>query len=353
LILDDASTNSSDRLSSAVITSTGGTLTLLGHSTGSSESLGELKVSGGRNVVTIQHQSAIASTTLAFTKLTRSAGGAVNFTALGGVLGGSGNGPQIEIATQPTTNGVISSVANGTPYGYAVVEGKDFAGYSGHVVAVNSSDVSGVLASAPTQNSRLSTNGTIGAAAVVAYNTLKLSPTSSGLALTIGSGGRLDATGILLDGTNGFDFTITGGTIAPSNGSSTRYFHVWDPARTLTTSSNLSAANQTLTKAGDGFMVLSGTSDQMNLGSSTNTVYIAGGTLRANFGTGGNFGTSNSIVLTGGVLEIANGATFNRTVSINANNLSFQGSGGFSAFWFQCSCESWRCRSDTDVGCKR
>jgi autotransporter-associated beta strand protein len=84
-----------------------------------------------------------------------------------------------------------------------------------------------------------------------------------------------------------------------------------------------------MVKAGDGFLALSGSVDQVNF-SSLGNIYLAGGTFRVSPGT--NFGAQNIVYFRGGVLEIANGATLNRLATASTGGVGFEGSGGFSAY---------------------
>lgn len=337
--LDNNDTNNPNRFRDAgTVNGQGGTLVLAGNfDAGSTETMGAFTINSGQNVVRVDHNSATAATVLTFASFTRGATGtSVNFSGgNGSALVATGVGPRIAFTTTPgLTNGVIANGAGSGSLGFAIVNGTNFAGYSGTgaaggVVAVTSTSVSGALATAATQNSNLTGNGTIAASGTVTYNTLKISPGASGQALTIGSGGTLATVGILLDGTSGNDFAINGGSIG---GGATRHFHVWDPARTLSVSSLLGSVNQPLVKSGDGFLVLTGTTNQVAFGTSQ-AVNLAGGTLRADIeGAGLNFGTNNSLRLRGGVFEIAGGGTFTRAIGTNAGNVAFDDNGGFSAF---------------------
>jgi autotransporter-associated beta strand protein len=254
LTLDNATTNSSDRLAGSPLNATGGSLILIGNPSGSSESIGDITFNSGQTTIKVQHNAgATGATVLTLNSITRgNSGVAVNFATAGTGLVASGNGARIAIALPVTlANGVIGS--SSTTPGYAVVEGKDFASYSGSgasggVIKVTSTQVSGTLSSSSTANIALTGNGT--ASGPVSFNTLKIQPSSTGQSLALGTN-TLSTAGILLDGTTGQDFSINGGSIG---GTSARYFHVWDAARTLFISSNLAGANQPMVKAGDGFL---------------------------------------------------------------------------------------------------
>jgi fibronectin-binding autotransporter adhesin len=340
--LDNSTTNLTDRFGNGGnLAMNGGMFTFIGNAAGSGETLGQLFFSTGQSVVRIvDNTGGTAPTALTFSTFDTfiAQEGSINFASNRPLAGSGTNNPQVLFGSAPgTSNGVISGSG---VLGFAVVNGTDFANYSNGVVAATSTPVSATLTSAPSQNSNLTGSATIGAGATVSYNTLKISPSGAGQSLAIGNNGVLDTTAILLDGTNGQDFAITGGVIA---GSSTRHFHVWDPNRTLSVSSNLATVSQGIVKSGDGVLALTGTSDQLayltfNSNTDNQVITLTGGVLRANItgGPGVNFGTTNNALkISGGVLEIANGATFSRTTSVSppANGtVDFDAEGGFSAF---------------------
>ena len=205
------------------------------------------------------------------------------------------------------------------------------------MIAVTSTPVSGALATAATQNSRLTGNASI-ASGTVTYNSVKIAPIASGQALTIAASASLSTSAYLLAGST--DYAINGGSLISS--SAPRYFYVTDPNATLSVSSIL-ASGLAITKAGDGFLALTGTTNQVAFTSSQN-VNIGGGVLRV---TSTNFvmNSTNPPILCfrGGVLEYdvssapftfarnlgAAGGAVNWSLAANSNNL---GSGGFSAF---------------------
>ena len=303
---------------------------------------GVVSLGGGDSTIKA-NQTGSGALNITFGSLERTSTTAtVNFASTGsGTLGGGGaNDPTIKFTTAPTlTNGVIANTAGSTALGFAVYNGTDFAGYDATkgVIAVASTSVSGALTTASTQNSRLTGNATTAASSTVSYNTLKIAPSAGGQSLMIGSGGTLNVVGILLAA--GTDYTITGGTIT---GGSPRYLYVTNPNTTLFIGSAFST--QIFNKAGDGFMVLTGSTNQVAF-TSTQGVNLTGGTMRV---TSTNFNlsiaTAANLRLRGGIIEydVSGGNfTFNRPLGTAAGNVNWaaaagpstnSGSGGFSAF---------------------
>lgn len=271
----------------------------------------------------------------------------INFANIGsGTLGGGGAAdPSVKFTTAPfLTNGVIANTAGGTALGFAIYNSTDFAGYdaTNGVVAVASTPVSGALATAATQNSNLNDNATIAAAATVQYNSLKISPSAAGQSLAIGTGGTLNTAVFLLTGAN--DYTFTGGTIG--GGTATHYYYVTNPNTTFSISTNLAGGGAPFNKAGDGFMALTGTSNQVGF-AGTQRINLTGGTLRV---TSTNFDLTNattapSLLFRGGVIEYdvsAAPVNFAQSLGTAAGNVNWAlantgatvtntGSGGFSA----------------------
>jgi autotransporter-associated beta strand protein len=267
----------------------------------------------------------------------------INFQNVGaGTLGGGGaSDPTLTFTTAPgLTNGVIALGTGSGALGFALYNGTDFASYdaTNGVIPVASTPVSGALSSAASQNIRITGNATIGASNV-SFNTVKLLPSAAGQSL-VSSGGNLNTVGLLLAGS--IDYTITGG--GGISGSAGRYLHVVDPNTTLFLGTNL-GSSQATTKAGEGFLVLTGTTNQFVGGGSSAPFYLTGGTFRVtttNFNL--NVGNAPNIRFRGGVIEYdvsGNSATLNNSVGTgqgsfnwysSATGVNNLGSGGFSAF---------------------
>ena len=332
----------------AALTVLGGKLELIGNSAGTAETVGGYTMNVGQNTITVNNGGGTgAALTLASFTRTSGNAGTVNFVGTGtGALGAAGNNSRVIFTTAPgLTNNVIANSNSSGILGFATVNGTDFAGYGANgVVAVSSTAVSGALATAATQNSVLTANGSTIAASNVGYNTLKIAPTSSGFTLDLTGAGALNTAGILLAGNN--DFTIrntgtgTGGLIAANQ----RFVHVANAGTTLSVGVSLVSSNNAFTKSGVGILALTGTSTQV--GGTTATKFgIAGGVLRGSLtslGSGAaSGGVFSTIQLRGGVLEISGGGTLTRAIDLastaSGGSITFdegasdRGDGGFSA----------------------
>src|SRR5262249_12009346 len=116
---------------------------------------------------------------------------------------------------------------------------------------------------------------------------------------------------------------------------------VVDPAGVLNVSSNLAGTDAALNKGGPGFLVLTGTTNQVGFGA-VRDVRITGGLLRAVIqGPTANFGTTNNTLeFRGGVFEVdsqGGSSSFTRDLGTSSGRANWgrtntnQGSGGFSA----------------------
>jgi len=332
----------------AALTFLGGKFELIGNSAGTSETVGVYTMNVGQNTITVNNGGGTgAALTLASFTRTSGNAGTVNFVGAGtGTFGSSGNNSRVILTTAPgTTNNVIANSAGSGILGFATVNGTDFAGYGANgVVAVNSTAVSGALATAATQNSVLTANGATIAGSNVSYNTLKIAPTSSGFTLDLTGAGALNTAGILLAGNN--DFTIrntgagTGGLIAGNQ----RFVNVANAGTTLSVGVSLLSSNNAFTKSGDGILALTGTASQVG-GTSATKYGVAGGVFRGSLislggGTAAG-GANTTIQLRGGVLEISGGGTLTRAIDLastaSGGSITFdegttdRGDGGFSA----------------------
>jgi len=274
-------------------------------------------------------------------------------------LGGGGvTDPSVQFTSAPTTlQGILSESAS-TTIPWAVVTRTsggavlgDWANYSASngIVAASSTTFTGNFAAATAGtnvNFKPSANVTLGGSPTQLASVV-INPQGTGLSLDLATNSTaLNTLGVMLSGNT--DFTITGGSLFTTAATSgTRTVMVVDPTASLVTSSNLAASNNPVNKGGDGFLVLSGTADQLNFSTPQN-INLAGGTLRAVIqGASLNLGTSNSLAFRGGVLEVdstgigGGGSTFSRTLGTGAGQVSWAsaagpgsntGGGGFSAF---------------------
>ena len=360
-ILSNSSTNNQDRLPSAtgagvdgVDNRGGGLFSLVGNTAGTTETVSNLQLgtsknarSGALTINVTQPVAAASPTVLTFQSYTRDSKDTprdtVNFTATDAsgntlTLGQSGNNPRILFSTTPgVTNGLLQETGTSLDVnhiGWAIVNGSSFASYdsTNGVIAATTTDVSGALIGAATQNSRLTSDATIGSIDVP-YNSLKIQPSTSGSLLLTGTG-SLVTNGILLAGNN--DYTIAnsgGGTGVITGPGGSRYFYVQSAMLTVGVSLVDPGLNS-VTKSGAGTLSLTGSNNAL-----LKTLTIDEGTVRA---------TSSGLVggkieLRGGVLELSGMSTYSATIgAANGNinwgdpsasaNVNDRGSGGFSAF---------------------
>jgi hypothetical protein len=360
-VLDNSGGNTNatnGRLSSGtVVTTLGGTLSLIGSSTGTSQSLGNLTLNAGAATINVTSNSSSNPTTLSFANsgnfsLRASTMMTVNFVGTGGTLGAGGNNPTIKFAGNPYTGNNTSLLANSagsdTTIGFATVTtGGDtnWAGYSattGIIPLSNTAQDQTNLGSAtttervgyvPTGNYALSGNLSVGV--------LKITPGATGLNLNLGTN-NLASPAVMLTGNNSFSITGSTGYLFTSTGTS--YLYAINPNTTLNVGVGIAGANHPTTISGAGFVNLNGSSNQLNFSAVENVNIL--GTLRGTTTTLGG-GTSSggaftNLNLLGGVLEISGGGTFSRaltningtaaggTLDFNTNGTS-RGDGGFSA----------------------
>ncbi|MEX0642811.1 MAG: autotransporter-associated beta strand repeat-containing protein [Pirellulales bacterium] len=357
ILLDNSGGNTTggtttNRLDNAnSVTFLGGTIAMVGSSSGSTETLAGLTMNAGAASVQVTNTAGGAGAQLTFSSFGRGSGlaGTINFVGDGnGTLGSAGDNPRIVFTSAPgTTNGVIANSGGSGILGFATVNGTDFASYGADgVVAVSTTTVSGALTSASTQNSSLNNNATIGASDVV-YNTLKIAPSAGGQSLDLTGTGHLTTTGVLLAGNTDFTIQNTGGGTGGLTASNQRFVHVANAGTTLSIAVPILSDNH-FTKSGEGILALTGSSSQFSPSANLN-IGIASGVLRASLtslgggtsGTNTPLGAFTTLQLRGGVLEISGGGTLTRALDASGNasggGITFdqgatdQGGGGFSA----------------------
>lgn len=349
-------------------TNGGGTFTLVGNSSGTTEQISQLqlgatKARSGAVHIQIEHNSATAPTLLQFSNLKRdnsefTLGGTapvnefatIDFSATGGTLGTAGSQPQVKFTTAP----VMQSAANGSllknsesgasdaSVGWATVNGSSFATYDAAVGIKPVATTAFPASSAPTANAALNGSAVI-SGGPRALNSLKIEPSAGGQTLSLDGTGTLETNALLLAGATSYTINNTAASSGGLGGSDTRYVHVQNPAAILNL--NVPVANGTarpLVKAGAGTLALASVG---NAATAVSTI-INEGVLRAEPGVSLPGG---ELRFRGGVLEIT-GNTFaralgntNGTVSWSgfnpADNLGLgagvdedRGSGGFAAF---------------------
>jgi autotransporter-associated beta strand protein len=308
--LDNAATNSANRLNDAAIIDSrgGGTFAFVGNSAGSAETIGQLQLgdltaarSGAAKVRVTHNAVAAAATVLTFAGLQRDSGRAtLDFSARDGVggplsLGQSSNNPRVLFTSAPAM-APGSGLLSGNGVGWATVNGSDFATYDASGIEPV---VTTAFASAgSTGNALLSSTASISTMKSVA--SLKIAPAAAGQTLDLSGSGDLDTSAIMLAGGNDFAIHNTGAGTGSLAGSNARYVYVQQATLTVGTKVIGSGA---LVKSGGGTLVLTGAN------TFTGPITLNEGFLRATNGVSLGTGT---LEMRGGVIEIAGGGTFNR-----------------------------------------
>ncbi len=203
-----------------------------------------------------------------------SAGGAMNL-ALGAITQGLGATANFQL---PSNGSITTSNADGFLGGWAVVEGGAFANVTSGAIGALSSTVRNDITTWMTGEDIINDaayTGTLDCG--IAIQSLAF---DAAAASTVQVNGTLDVTsgGILVTGNAGANAsTISGGPISTSGGAFYVHQHNTDPAGLLEISGAL-VGGSTLSKSGNGELLLSGTNNDLG------TVYLHEGTLRV---TGG------------------------------------------------------------------
>lgn len=319
--------------STTVETTGGGTLTIVGNLSGTSETTGRLQLgtssagenrprSGALNLAIVHNAGSSAATELRFQSYLRREDvgpqySTVDFSAKDGSgtvkqIGLTGNNPRFHLTsgafTVPTANSLLSVTVGTASVGWATINGSSFAGYNATTGVAEVSTLA--FPGAAGANTVITGNATapVGAFTVTS---IKIAPTAAGQSLNIPGAGNLSSSGYLLAG--GIDYVISSSTTAGLAGTGTRFFHVQDAKLTVSASIAPLANpgdNRAIVKSGAGVLELT------NTGNSTmiTPVVINAGTVRANHTTGAL--PAGEIQLRGGVLELAGGGTFNRTLGV-------------------------------------
>lgn len=345
------------RLGNATSVSIGGMLSLIGHSSGTTETVGAWTLSVGSSTVSVTSNSGTGAT-LAFTdsgSLRNVTNGTVNFVGLGtgGELGSAANAPRITFSgaiNANTVNGALSSTGSGATtvdYGWARVNGTGWAGNGANGIFAltevprNSATLGSAAINEITTFTPSTPTTTLAGNLGVAGTPLLFKITPSGAGQSLASGGfNINAVAVMLAGNT--DFSITGagsffGTVA-----SFRYVYVTDANTVLSVEQSFAGASRPFSKSGPGTVFLNGAGNQLAFVGTVQNVNLLEGTLRGTLNSLGG-GTSaggafTNLNLFGGVLEISGGGTFSRALTATAgtttggaiswNNLT---DGGFSA----------------------
>lgn len=352
----------SQRLGSAVnVGLTGGNsgLVFKGNAAGSTFNglTGTVNLNSGDSFIRIEQPvGAGAATAVNFGGLARNnTNTTINFINGGdGTLGAGGVNPTLTFTNTPTTRQGVLSTSGATTLPYAFVSRTvlgvvqaDWANYTAGTgvgaaaTTTFTSDFNGATAGT---NVRFEPNApgtiTLGATANQ-LATVNLAPTVAGVTLDA-TGTRMNTFGVMLSGGN--DLTLTGGEVFTTGGG-TRTLIVANPTTALSTDSLLATTNNPVNKSGSGFLILTGSTNQIAFTSGGQNFNLNGGTLRV---TQQNFdlvsATAPVLRIRGGTLEydVTGGSfTFDRSLGTAAGNINWAngggsttqlGSGGFSAF---------------------
>ncbi len=368
-LLDNATTNLPTRLrdgssgSSGVDVIGGGTFSLIGNAAGTSETVARLQLGSptkprsGALTASVMHNAAgAAATVIDFQSYARDQAqnpcNTVNFAARNGAgtpltLGLAGNNPRIiffttsgTAFTAPLFNGLLGNTgaADSTTVGWATVNGTDFATHGANGIAAVAIDATPAASGTGLATANIQITGSLALSNASGYsvNSINLAPALAGDLRTLSLAGDLHAAAILLTGSLDYSITSAGGGLSNAAGTGPRYFHIQQAV--LNVGASLATAiNSPVVKAGDGTLVLTNAS---NVGV-TAPLCINAGSVRA---TPGSSLPAGELRFRGGVLEIAGGGTFARTLGFGANHLTWsgidgalanigeeRGSGGFAA----------------------
>lgn len=345
-VLDNTVANNTNRLrnggggSTGLDVAGGGSFVLIGHTSGTTETLGRLQLgtatqtrTGAISIGVVHRAGEVAPTVLNIANYMRDSASAprstVDFSATNTVgaalaLGQSGNSPRIVLTGIPFLFNNLLSRSNtsaDSSVGWATVNGGgSFATHGGNGISA-AGTVSFTGSPTPTANALLSTSANISSPLPVSLNSLTIAPTTSGQSLSVANTGSLSTNGILLRGDTDFAIVNTGGGtggLAGPGGS--RYIHVQNAALTVDVSlaGGASTATNSVTKAGIGTLILTNPVNATLLKPLT----INSGTVRA---TPGLSLPGGRVELRGGVVEITGGGAYNPTLGTANANINWRG----------------------------
>lgn len=331
--------------SSTVETIGGGTLSLVGNASGTTELTGRLQLgalntkvipseskprSGQLNIGVTHNAGSAAATNLRFQSYSRDQStlqqfATVDFSAKNSAgtalpLGVAGNNPHIFLSSGlffvPTNaGGLLNATAGSASIGWATVNGTEFATYD-ISLGVKPVATSAWNVGLGANDNALITGNAFTLSTPFTVNSIRIVPGAPGQSLNIPGAGDLDCTAFLLAGAT--DFTISAAGTGGIAGGSTRYFYVEKATLTVSASLAQGASGQPIVKGGAGTLVLSNTGNA----ALPSPVIINEGILRA---TPGGSLPAQEIRLRGGTLEIGGGGTFSRSISTGSGSLNWSG----------------------------
>ncbi len=323
------------------ISSSSGSLILVGSSAKATQTVGATTFHSGANTIAVIHKGASDETHLHLTSWSKAASSrsTIDFRAEGGTLGAVGGNPRITLGNSATS--LLDP--------WITVNGSDYAQYINSTYGVSAATYeSPTGAGDAAKYYQITDNFEHSGTADFAAKGISLKPAQAGQSLNLTAVANIQTTGLLLAGNHDYTISSTGGGGLTST--APRYIGVAEPGTTLTISAKLMSPGQDIVKFGQGLLDLTG-DNTGTLNSSTNyTSFVLNqGTLRATLGSSNASLPTNgttSVAFRGGVLEIANGrgsdtataADFQFALGTGAGMVNWatndndRGDGGFSAF---------------------
>ena len=298
----------------------GGTLKIDANAGGSLLSTSGLTLGGGTfallgkaSVVTAQTLGAVTLNNSGYSSTLAVDGGTSTSTTLNlGAITASTAGTALNIstangATVTTTQANTVNLLNAR----ITLNGSDFALGNGGASAISAASTTALATTAGTDtNNSLATDNVTLASGSHTTNSLKITTTTTGQSLAIGSGNTLILTSGGLLATGAQDYSITGGTLKSNTATNSDLIVHQYGNGTLTIGSVIANGNgaSTLTKAGTGVLTLTGTNTY------TGSTYITAGTLSVS--------ANNQLgaITSGQTVNLSNASTLQATNTFTMDN---------------------------------
>ncbi|MFT3879885.1 MAG: autotransporter-associated beta strand repeat-containing protein [Gemmatales bacterium] len=306
--------------------------------------VGALSLAAGAQTIQVDYLGGIGGTELGFNNggsnfsLRGATGMTVNFVGTGGTLGSAGANPRIIFTGAGVpftgTGGLLSNTLGGTTVGWATVNTTSWATVTGNAITALAPTITsgtnvgiqaGTSASITLFNPTVDQTLTANAAAAA----FRLAPNGS-TTLSLGTS-AITTAAFMYSGSGGFTIAGTGAASVFGTLNATRYLYVTDPTGVLTlgkvnpsdtTTVNLAASQNPLSKSGPGTLYLNGNTNQV-LFTSVQNINIIQGALRVTSSSIGGFASNNSPFTTfnlrGGVLELDGGGSVSAVSFVRFN----------------------------------